>query len=176
MTDIHRNARSIFLAAIEGHPPAEWPGFLDRACGGDPRLRRRVERLLAAQAELGPFRQDGPPGPDAGLGETLSVESSGTVIGPYRLGESIGEGGMGQVFAADQQAPIRRRVAVKVIKPGMDSREVVARFEAERQALALMDHPNIAKVLDAGSTAAGRSSSWNWSPGSRSRPTATGTG
>src|SRR5262249_7981389 len=83
-------------------------------------------------------------------------EGPGTLIGPYKLLEQIGEGGMGLVFVAEQQQPVRRRVALKVIKPGMDSRQVVARFEAERQALALMDHPNIARVLDGGETAAGR--------------------
>src|SRR5207248_4411968 len=84
------------------------------------------------------------------------VERPGTVIGPYRLMEQIGEGGMGLVFVAEQEEPVRRKVALKVIKPGMDSRQVIARFEAERQALALMDHPNIAKVLDAGATESGR--------------------
>src|SRR5208282_5563450 len=83
------------------------------------------------------------------------VEGPGTVIGPYKLCEQIGEGGFGLVFMAEQQQPVRRKVAVKIIKPGMDSRQVVARFEAERQALALMDHPNIARVLDAGETGSG---------------------
>src|SRR5207342_200787 len=83
-------------------------------------------------------------------------ESLGTIIGPYKLLEQIGEGGMGVVYMADQQSPVRRRVALKIIKPGMDTRQVIARFEAERQALALMDHPNIARVLDAGATASGR--------------------
>jgi serine/threonine protein kinase len=95
----------------------------------------------------------------ADLTTTLSepiVERPGTVIGPYRLMEQIGEGGMGLVFIAEQQHPVRRRVALKVIKPGMDTRQVVVRFEAERQALALMDHPNIAKVLDGGETSPGR--------------------
>src|SRR6185503_18172397 len=84
------------------------------------------------------------------------TEGPGTVIGPYKLMEQIGEGGMGLVFVAEQSQPIRRRLALKVIKPGMDSRQVIARFEAERQALALMDHPNIAKVMDAGTTDTGR--------------------
>src|SRR5262249_50978067 len=83
------------------------------------------------------------------------VESSGSVIGPYKLLEQIGEGGMGVVFMAEQQEPVRRRVAIKLIKPGMDTRQVIARFEAERQALAVMDHPNIARVLDAGATPSG---------------------
>src|SRR5262249_33277700 len=93
----------------------------------------------------------------AGTGDPPSiVESSGTVIGPYKLLQPIGEGGMGTVYLAEQTHPVRRTVALKLIKPGMDSRQVIARFEAERQALALMDHPNIARVLDGGTTGAGR--------------------
>ena len=84
------------------------------------------------------------------------TERVGVTIGPYKLREQVGEGGMGVVFVAEQERPVRRKVAFKIIKPGMDTKEVVARFEAERQALALMDHPNIAKVLDAGSTESGR--------------------
>ena len=87
---------------------------------------------------------------------TRRAEAPGTLIGPYKLLEQIGEGGMGVVYMAEQQSPVRRRVALKIIKPGMDTRQVIARFEAERQALALMDHPNIAQVLDAGATESGR--------------------
>ena len=90
------------------------------------------------------------------MDELPLTERPGTVIGPYKLMEQIGEGGMGLVFVAEQQQPLRRKVALKVIKPGMDTRQVIARFEAERQALALMDHPNIAKVHDGGATASGR--------------------
>src|SRR5262249_3304339 len=92
----------------------------------------------------------------AGWEAARSAEGPGTVIGPYKLLEAIGEGGMGTVYVAEQTLPVRRRVALKLIKPGMDTRQVVARFEAERQALALMDHPNIAKVLDGGTTPSGR--------------------
>src|SRR5579884_3627869 len=88
--------------------------------------------------------------------DAMIVERPGTVIGPYKLMEQIGEGGMGLVFVAEQQQPVRRKVALKVIKPGMDTRQVIARFEAERQALASLDHPNIAKIFDAGATDSGR--------------------
>src|SRR5207253_3253254 len=129
--------------------------YLDAACGDQPALRQRVEALLRRGAEArGPL--DRPvPNLVATVDEPLS-ERPGTVIGPYKLLEQIGEGGFGVVFMAEQQAPIRRKVALKVLKPGMDTRQVIARFEAERQALALMDHPNIAKVLDAGQTASCR--------------------
>ena len=142
------NERSIFLAALEIPDPAERAAYLDRACAGDPAVRRGVEGLLAAHARSGSFM----PAPAGGqtTGDEAPGEGPGAFVGPYKLLEKIGEGGMGEVWVADQQVPIRRRVALKVIKPGMDSRSVLARFEAERQALALMDHPNIAKVLDAG--------------------------
>jgi WD40 repeat protein/tRNA A-37 threonylcarbamoyl transferase component Bud32 len=139
-------------------PPAGRADFLDGACGGDVALRQRVEALLAAQTEGGGF-----PGPtvtdshEQGLrAEVPAEEGPGTVIGRYRLLEKIGEGGFGAVYAAEQKEPVKRRVALKIIKLGMDTRQVVARFESERQALALMDHPNIAKVLDAGATDTGR--------------------
>jgi serine/threonine protein kinase/Flp pilus assembly protein TadD len=147
--------RSIFLAAIEQHPPECWPSFLDEACGDDAELRLSVERLLGAQQQLGSFEEKPKPALVTTVDERLT-ERPGTVIGPYKLMEQIGEGGMGLVFVAEQQHPVRRKVALKVIKPGMDTRQVIARFEAERQALALMDHPNIAKVHDGGETASGR--------------------
>jgi serine/threonine protein kinase/tetratricopeptide (TPR) repeat protein len=155
MIDQPNRERSIFLAAIEKHSPERWPSFLDQACGDDPDLRLRVERLLRAQAQLGSFQENAQPALDATVDDPLT-EAPGTVIGPYKLMEQIGEGGMGLVFVAEQQHPVRRKVALKVIKPGMDTRQVVARFEAERQALALMDHPHIAKVHDGGETASGR--------------------
>jgi serine/threonine protein kinase len=142
-------AKALFLEAVEKHDPDQWPAFLDRACAGQPDLRRRVEGLLEAHREVGT-------GPVATVDEQPPSERPGTVIGPYKLMEQIGEGGMGLVFVAEQQHPIRRKVALKIIKPGMDTRAVVARFEAERQALALMDHPNIAKVHDGGETVGGR--------------------
>ena len=141
-------SRSIFLAAIEKGPD-ERPAFLDGACGDDRELRARVEHLLEAHQALGSIHFHPIPGPAANAGERFS-EGPGSVIGPYKLLEAIGEGGMGTVYMAEQERPVRRRVALKIIKPGMDSAQVIARFEAERQALALMDHPHIAKVLEAG--------------------------
>lgn len=148
---------SIFAEALEISDPTQRSEYLDRACASDSQLRRDIENLLGAHAGENPLdhrpefqvvtvlSENGPP--PAEVGDT---------IGPYRLMEQIGEGGFGLVFVAEQHSPVRRKVALKVLKPGMDTRDVVARFEAERQALALMDHPNIAKVLDAGSTPNGR--------------------
>jgi tetratricopeptide (TPR) repeat protein len=147
--------KSIFGKALELSSAAERAAYLEEACRGDARLRSEVESLLRARDVAGRFLAGPGSDPDTMLAERI-VERPGTVIGPYRLLEQIGEGGMGLVFVAEQQQPVRRRVALKVIKPGMDTRQVVARFEAERQALALMDHPNIAKVLDGGETASGR--------------------
>src|SRR4029077_789875 len=141
--------------------------YLDGACAGDEELRRRVEALLAAHDEAGSFLQRPAAGgavlthPPAGKwfdphGLPPLSEGPGTRIGPYKLLQQIGEGGMGAVYMAEQEQPVRRRVALKIIKPGMDSAQVVARFEAERQALAMMDHLHIAKVLDAGATSTGR--------------------
>ncbi len=148
---------SLFAAAVE-RPPTERAAYLDEACATEPALRRRVEALLRAQEAAGNFLRPPPtsPGPGVTLDEAEIVERAGTTVGPYRLLEQIGEGGFGVVFMAEQQEPLRRKVALKVIKPGMDSKQVVARFEAERQALALMDHPNIAQVFDGGATASGR--------------------
>jgi non-specific serine/threonine protein kinase/serine/threonine-protein kinase len=144
--------RDVFHAAAELHGPAERDAYLDQACAGDEDLRREAARLLKAHAEgQGPLDQTPFGGHRTGMYEA-TVEVPGTLIGPYKLLEQIGEGGFGVVFLAEQQQPVRRKVALKVIKPGMDTHQVVARFEAERQALALMDHPNIAKVLDGGET------------------------
>jgi serine/threonine protein kinase/tetratricopeptide (TPR) repeat protein len=145
--------KSVFLEAVEKHDPDQWPAFLDQACAGQPDLRQRVEVLLTAHREAGTAAHrananDPAPG--------LSKEHPCGVIGPYKLLQLIGEGGMGAVWMAEQTHPVQRKVALKLIKPGMDSRQVIARFEAERQALALMEHPNIAKVFDAGTTDAGR--------------------
>ena len=131
--------------------PAERKAFLDRACSGDPELRQEVEALLAADEDAGSFLEH----PTEDLRNTLGAAPE-IIIGHYHLLELIGEGGMGEVWLAEQKQPVRRRVAIKLIKAGMDTREVVARFESERQALALMDHPAIAKVFDAGSTLEGR--------------------
>jgi serine/threonine protein kinase len=171
-----KDAHAIFRAAAAKPAPAERTAFLDEACGGDAALRRRVEDLLRAHAGPG-----SPPDLPAVEGGTLvvtppacadsadssappfadptprPVEGPGARVGHYKLLQPLGEGGMGTVYLAEQTTePVRRRVALKVIRPGLDSREVIARFEAERQALALMDHPHIAKVLDAGTTEAGR--------------------
>ena len=145
---------SIFAAALAKAPGAERRAFLDGACDGDEALRQRVEQLLDADDRTAGILERGPDGltgPHEPPGER-----PGDRVGPYKLLQQIGEGGMGVVYMAEQTEPVRRRVALKIIKPGMDSRQVVARFEAELQALAMMDHPNIAKVLDAGATESGR--------------------
>jgi serine/threonine protein kinase/tetratricopeptide (TPR) repeat protein len=154
-------AKAIFLEAVERLAPEQWPAFLERACAGQPELRGQVEALLEAHLEVGTVEHRAlAEGTDSGPVATVDVppvrERPGDVIGPYKLLQPIGEGGMGAVFMAEQTAPVQRVVALKVIKAGMDSRQVLARFGAERQALALMDHPNIAKVLDAGATEQGR--------------------
>jgi serine/threonine protein kinase len=145
--------RSIFLAAVENYAPEQWPAYLDEACAGESALRRRVVALLQGHA-LANSLLDAPESSSAVACDEQTSERPGAMIGPYKLLEQIGEGGMGLVFVAEQQRPVRRRVALKIIKPGMDSQQVVARFEAERQALAMMDHPNIAKVLDGGAIGA----------------------
>jgi eukaryotic-like serine/threonine-protein kinase len=148
-------ANELFLKALE-LPEEERARYLDQACGGDAPLRAEVDSLLDASVRAGSFLNA--PVPLAGVSATCDtpLEVPGTQIGPYKLLQQIGEGGMGVVYMAEQLQPVRRRVALKVIKPGMDSSQVIARFEAERQALSLMEHPNIAKVLDAGTTASGR--------------------
>ncbi|HLN26280.1 MAG TPA: tetratricopeptide repeat protein [Gemmataceae bacterium] len=155
MSEPCNHAKSIFLAAIEDNAPEQWPAFLEQACGGNVLLRAEVENLLRAQSEMGSFHEVPRSSSVATVDEPIS-EGPGTMIGPYKLVEEIGEGGFGIVFMAEQQQPVRRKVALKVLKPGMDTRQVIARFEAERQALALMDHPNIAHVLEAGETGSGR--------------------
>jgi serine/threonine protein kinase len=148
------NEQTLFIEALEKHDPAERAAFLDQVCAGDPALRQRLERLLQRHQQADSFLET-PTSAWASLTELIR-ERPGTVIGPYKLLQQIGEGGMGTVFMAEQQEPVRRKVALKIIKPGMDSRQIIARFEAERQALALMDHPHIAKVLDGGTTDSGR--------------------
>jgi serine/threonine protein kinase len=137
-------------------PASERPAYLERACAGDAALRARVEALVQAHLAAGSFLDAPPTSVAAAVPPAAPTEAPGDCIGPYKLLQKIGEGGCGTVYMAGQEAPVRRRVALKVIKLGMDTKEVVARFEAERQALALMDHPNIARVLDAGATDAGR--------------------
>src|ERR1039457_2158361 len=141
-------------------PVGERVAYLDKACAGDAALRQRVEELLHASEEAGAFLES-PAVVPPGLGGTIRLdptptEKPGDKIGRYKLLQQIGEGGCGVVYMAEQEEPVRRKVALKVIKLGMDTKSVVARFEAERQALALMDHPNIAKVLEAGATGTGR--------------------
>ena len=153
------NAEDIFERAI-ALPTDRRGDFVDQMCGDDEALRQRMNDLLSAhEARSGflPLETGDVSLRHRGYEPLRSplIERPGTEIGPYKLMEQIGEGGFGLVFVAEQQHPVRRRVAIKVIKPGMDSRDVIARFEAERQALALMDHPNIAKVLDAGTTESG---------------------
>ena len=186
MPDDLDRVRTVFVAAVGQADPGARTAVLDRECGDDPSLRRQVESLLEAHttAEMLLERQDSgadgtrpddtavesvdstvarPPtthvGPAARRerpAASTAAEGAGSRIGPYRLVEKIGEGGMGTVYLAEQEKPVRRRVALKIIKPGSDTDQVVARFEAERQALAMMDHPNIAHVLDAGTTETGR--------------------
>ncbi len=147
---------SIFFAALAKASDEERAAYLTEACAGNQDLRRRVERLLQAHPKVGSFLQGDSPGPAVTVDEPSFGEAAGTVIGPYKLLQQLGEGGMGTVFLAEQTQPVQRKVALKLIKSGMDSGPVLARFEAERQALALMDHPNIARVFDGGTTEGGR--------------------
>src|SRR5689334_14430745 len=149
------DVKSIFGHAIGLSSPGERAAYLQQACAGDPALRAEIESLLQADREAGSFLGEREPRPVATDDDPVR-ERPGTVIGPYKLMEQIGEGGMGVVYVAEQHQPVRRKVALKIIKPGMDSKQVVARFEAERQALAMMDHPNIAHVHDGGATESGR--------------------
>src|SRR3989449_677184 len=155
---------TIFSTALRLSPGLERDAYLEQACAGRDALRQRVETLLRASPDLADFMERTPGGSldNSQEGAHLMVtadapeEVTGTRIGRYKLLQKIGEGGCGVVYMAEQEEPVRRRVALKVIKLGMDTQSVIARFEAERQALALMDHPNIAKVLDAGATETGR--------------------
>jgi len=151
---------TILAQAVEIAAPDERQAYVEQACGGDRALERRVERLIANHFQAGSFLERPAvamdPDGTAGLEAAGTAEGPGSVIGPYKLLEQIGEGGMGVVYMTEQTQPVRRKVALKIIKPGMDTKQVIVRFEAERQALALMDHPNIAKVLDAGATGSGR--------------------
>ncbi|MHC4677198.1 MAG: protein kinase domain-containing protein [Planctomycetota bacterium] len=152
LTDI----KLILAEASEKRTIEERSAYLARACGDDVCLRQEVESLLQMEDKVGDFLESPILDPGATLEESPLAESPGTVIGRYKLLEKIGEGGMAVVYMAEQERPIRRKVALKIIKLGMDTKQVIARFEAERQALAMMDHSNIAKVFDAGATETGR--------------------
>jgi serine/threonine-protein kinase len=204
------NERDLFIAALQIEGAAERSAYLAKACADDPALHLRVEALLKAFVQAGSFLQR--PAEEAAATSDVSPagaaihcatdEEPGKMIGPYRLLQQIGEGGMGVVYMAEQTQPVQRKVALKLVKSGMDSRQVLARFEAERQALALMDHPNIARCstpeqLAVGSpqsavkkhapvycrlptahcrlTRGGPTSSWSWSRASPSRATVTST-
>jgi serine/threonine protein kinase/tetratricopeptide (TPR) repeat protein len=165
-----QRVRDVFIAAVK-LPPDQWEAFLKETCAADEELRRQVNDLLLEHQEAGSFL-DLPAVPllatedfDSGANGAVrgvpdpapaTPEGPGTTIGPYKLLELIGEGGMGTVWMAEQREPVQRKVALKIIKAGMDTSQVVARFEAERQALAIMDHPNIATVFDGGATSLGR--------------------
>ena len=159
--------KAVFCQALEMADPAQRRQFLDRACGADKALRKEVERLLALSQSAGDFFKQCAPALQSATVDAAQVLAAAESalepeipetkhIGPYKLLQKLGEGGCGVVYMAEQEQPIRRRVALKIIKLGMDTRNVIARFEAERQALALMDHPHIARVLDAGATETGR--------------------
>jgi len=155
---------AIYNAARQFADPEKLSAYLDLACDGNPAMRKRIENLLRATPEAEAFfgrsavnvsKLPGLTDAEAGV-MTPIAEGPGTMIGRYTLLQIIGEGGFGVVYMAEQKEPVRRRVALKIIKLGMDTKQVVARFEAERQALAMMDHPNIARVLDGGCTETGR--------------------
>src|SRR5262245_4748739 len=147
------NEREIFVAALKIANPDERAVFLREACSNDNALCQQVEALLREHGQLGSFLEE--PSADRTIGH-VPRDMPGTEIGRYKLIEPIGEGGMGEVWLAQQKEPVKRLVAMKLIKSGMDSKAVLARFEAERQALALMEHSNIAKVFDGGATPDGR--------------------
>ena len=156
----NQRAEELFATAIEIADAAARRAYLDQACAGDADLRQEVESLLVANSAAGEFLRHPPPVGASEAQKTMFIpplsELTGTRIGRYKLLEQIGEGGFGVVWMAEQEEPVRRRVALKIIKLGMDTKEVVARFEAERQALAMMDHPHIASVFDGGATATNR--------------------
>ena len=163
------NERSIFAAALDIADAAERAAYLDQACGNDAALRKQIDELLAAEGKLGSFLDKPLPEMQETVAQAPNTERPGTLIGPYKLLQQIGEGGMGTVWMAEQQEPVRRLVALKVIKAGMDGTQVVARFEAERQALS----PKSSTAAQP--PAAVPFSLWSWSRGRRSHATATST-
>ncbi len=178
-----RTEQAIFDVARHLPATVDRRSYMEHACGDDRNFRARVEALLRVHDEDPTFLESPANGVQAGFADT--PEGPGTVIGPYTLLRQLGEGGMGTVYLAEQARPVRRQVALKILKPGLDAR-ILARFEAERQALALMSHPHIATVLDAGTIEEcerpvyprerrGRTSSWSWSTASPSPTSATRT-
>jgi serine/threonine protein kinase len=155
MSEPYQREVVVFESALQ-LPPGQREGYLEQACGGDAELLQRLRTLLIVNEGSTDFMAGSPAAARTMAMPVPLSEGPGDRIGPYKLLQAIGEGGCGVVYMAEQEQPIHRRVALKIIKLGMDTRQVIARFEAERQALALMDHPNIAKVLDAGATATGR--------------------
>jgi serine/threonine protein kinase/Flp pilus assembly protein TadD len=156
MNEPANREEAIFSGALQ-LPASDRAAYLRQACGANVQLRQRVETLLRSHTQAGGFLEEAPaPAPGKTVVVSPPTEKPGDKIGRYKLLQQIGEGGCGVVYMAEQEETLRRRVALKVIKLGMDTQQVIARFEAERQALALMDHPNIAKVLDAGATETGR--------------------
>src|SRR5271168_3485081 len=153
MNGSEKSEMDLFTEAIQ-LPVEQRSAFLITACGGDAELRANVEALLKAHQESGEFLEQAPA--EVKTQNLTPGEKVGDRIGRYKLLQQIGEGGCGVVFMAEQEEPVRRKVAIKIVKPGLDTKGVIARFEAERQALALMDHPNIAHILDAGATGSGR--------------------
>src|ERR1043165_4647369 len=151
MSNAEQREEAVFEAALQ-LPAGQRVAYLDQTCAGDPDLRRRVDVLLGAFERAGGFMKQ-PAAPERIARFALPpTEKPGDRTGRYKLLEQIGEGGCGVVYVAEQEEPVRRRVALKVIKLGMDTKQVIARFDAERRALAMMDHPNIAKIFDAGVT------------------------
>src|ERR1043166_8475098 len=164
MSQAEQREEAVFEATLQ-LPVAQRAAYLDRTCADDADLRHRVEMLLGAFERAGGFMKQpavslasigGEGQGERALRRLLPTEKPGDRIGRYKLLEQIGEGGCGVVYVAEQEEPVRRRVALKIIKLGMDTKQVIARFDAERQALAMMDHSNIAKVFDAGTTETGR--------------------
>ncbi|MBX3440092.1 MAG: protein kinase, partial [Planctomycetaceae bacterium] len=152
---LEQRARAIFLEALN-RSRDEWASFLAAACDGDAKLNARLDQLLTAHLAAGSIHGESVHWSPQTFDVQQAQAALGSLIGPYKLREQIGEGGMGIVYVAEQMEPLRRKVALKVVKPGMDSQEVIARFEAEKQALAVMDHPHVARVIDAGTTEQGR--------------------
>jgi serine/threonine protein kinase len=156
MTPNSGRALELFTEAVQ-LPVEQRVAFLDQVCAGDETLRHKIEALLKSNDRVGDFLEEPPSAiVEEGRAKVTAGEKPGDRVGRYKLLQQIGEGGCGVVFMAEQEEPVRRRVALKIIKPGMDTKSVIARFEAERQALALMDHRNICKILDAGATESGR--------------------